>query len=465
MLLLPFRLHSLWLSVLLLSFTVPLSGCSRVQGPEDVEEEFTFTAEDVVRFRELAQQARSGVSETGALGVPYLEPLDALPGDDDMVHFSLQDAHESMRADTDTEAEVYRVTNEFLNVRTEPRVTASIVKRLVQGNAVTVLAFTDAAWAQVKLSDGKEGFIAQRYIARLTTDARLPEEKKAFEGMYFVDFGFVNVRRSPDQQSEKLGELAGQAIVRPISMDAVWARVPFEGREGYVARQYLSPFLPNFLVRQDAYTLPTLHYSFTEPHALDALLSHTEKLRSQGVTFLTFRDFYDVLLRQEKRDIRLPPRGVLLALSGVTGENVREISDALSSVGVHATLFLSTKHVGLAGVTEKMLLTLLANGFDVQSGGHTGEDLRSLTDSQLDAELLQSRRLLEDITKRTIFAVLYPSGGVNERVMQHAAKAGYLLGIGAVPERAFTRSQFLRLPSYVVGKGMTEDDVVRIVKN
>ncbi|MBI1934767.1 polysaccharide deacetylase family protein, partial [Candidatus Peregrinibacteria bacterium] len=187
-------------------------------------------------------------------------------------------------------------------------------------------------------------------------------------------------------------------------------------------------------------------------------------LRGQGVTFLTFRDFYDVLLRQEKRDIRLPPRGVLLALSGVTGENVREVSDALASAGVRATLFLSTKHVGLTGVTEKTLLTLLANGFDVQSGGHTGEDLRSLTDSQLDAEFLQSRRLLGDLTKKTIFVVLYPSGGVNERVMQHAAKAGYLLGIGAVPERAFTRSQFLRLPSYLIGKGMTEDDIVRIVK-
>ena len=453
-----------FLLALIVCSAVVLSGCGRVQGPDDVEEEFTFTAEDVVRFRELAQQARSGETGTGAPGVPYLEPLDAVP-DDGTVHFSLHDAYENMRADTDTEAVVYRVTNAFLNVRTEPRVTAAVVKRLVQGDAVTVLDFTDAAWAHVKLSDGKDGFVAQRYIARLTTDAKLPEEKKAFEGMYFVDFGFVNVRRSPDQQSEKVGELAGQAIVRPISMDSVWARIPFQGKEGYVARQYLSLFFPNFLVRQDAYTLPILHYSLAEPHALDALLSHTEKLRGQGVTFLTFRDFYDVLLRQEKRDIRLPPRGVLLALSGVTGENVREVSDALSSAGVHATLFLSTKHVGLTGVTEKTLLTLLANGFDVQSGGHTGEDLRSLTDSQLDAEFLQSRRLLEDLTKKTIFAVLYPSGGVNERVMQHAAKAGYLLGVGSVPERAFTRSQFLRLPSYLVSKGMTEDDVVRIVKN
>lgn len=459
----PFRRRSLPFLVLFLCSAVALSGCGNVQGPDDVEEEFTFTAEDVVRFRELAQRARSGESETGVLGIPYLEPLDAVP-DDGEVHFSLNDAHEKMRADTAVEAGMYRVTNEFLNVRTEPRVTAPIVKRLAQGDAATLIAFTDAAWAHVKLADGKEGFVAQRYLARLTTDAKLPEEKKAFDGLSFVDFGFVNVRRSPDQQSEKLGELAGQALVRPISMDPVWARIPFEGREGYVARQYLSPFLPNFLVRQDAYTLPVLHYSLADPDALDVILSHAEALRGQGMTFLTFRDFYDMLLRQEKRDVRLSPHSVLLALSGVTGENVREVSDALSSVGVRATLFLPTKHVGLAGVTEKMLLTLLANGFDVQSGGHTGEDLRSLTDSQLDAEFLQSRRLLEDLTKKTIFAVLYSSGGVNERVMQHAAKAGYLLGVGSVPERTFTRSQFLRLPSYSVGKGMTAEDVVRMAK-
>lgn len=462
---LPPFLRFLRFPVLFLCFASILAGCGNVRGPDAAEEEFTFTAEDVVRFRELAQRARSGDSGTGVLGVPYLEPLDAVSADDDgAVHFSLNDAYENMRADTAVEAGVYRVTNEFLNVRAEPRVTAPIVKRLVQGDAVTLLEFTDAAWAHVKLADGKEGYVAQRYIARLTTDAKLSEEKKAFEGLSFVDFGFVNVRRSPDQQSEKLGELAGQAIVRPISMDAVWARVPFDGREGYVARQYLSPFLPNFLVRQDAYTLPILHYSLADPGALAIVLSHAEALRGQGVTFLSFRDFYDILLRQEKRDVRLPPRGVLVALSGVTGENAREISDALSSIGVRATLFLSTKHVGLAGVTEKMLLTLLANGFDVQSGGHTGEDLRSLTDSQLDAELLQSRRLLEDLTKKTVFAILYPSGGVNERVMQHAAKAGYLLGVGSVPERAFTRSQFLRLPSYGVGKGMATEDVLRMVK-
>src|SRR3990167_7611815 len=256
---------------LIVCSAVVLSGCGRVQGPDDVEEEFTFTAEDVVRFRELAQQARSRESETGTLGIPYLEPLDAVSDDDDTVYFSLNEAHEDMRADTVTDAEVYRVTNEFLNVRTESRVTASIVKRLVHGDAVTVLDFTDAAWARVKLSDGKEGFVAQRYIARLTTDARLPEEKKEFDGMYFVDFGFVNVRRSPDQQSEKFGELAGQAIVRPISMDSVWARIPFQGKEGYVARQYLSPFFPNFLVRQDVYTLPILQYSLTESHGIDAL--------------------------------------------------------------------------------------------------------------------------------------------------------------------------------------------------
>lgn len=458
----PCRCRALWLSILLFGSPVVLSACRGVQGPEDTEEEFTFTAEDVVRFRELAQKARSHTSGTGALGVPYLEPLETVL-DEDTVHFSLNEEHEKMRTETDTEAGVYRVTNEFLNVRAEPEVTAAIVKRLVQGDAVTVLDFTDSAWARVKLSDGKEGFVAQRYIARLTTDAKLAEEKKAFEGMYFVDFGFVNVRRSPDQQSEKLGELAGQAIVRPISMDAAWARIPFEGKEGYVARQYLSPFLPNFLVRQDAYTLPILHYDLAEPHALDALLSHAGRLRGEGVTFFTFRDFYTILLRQEKRDVRLPPRGVLLALSGATGENVREVSDALSSAGVHATLFLMTKNVGLTGVTEKMLLTMLANGLDVQSGVHTGEDLRSLTDTQLDAELLQSRRLLADLTKKTIFAVLYPSGSVNERVMQHAAKVGYLLGVGAVPDRAFTRSQFLRLPSYRSNE-MAEEDVVRIVK-
>jgi peptidoglycan/xylan/chitin deacetylase (PgdA/CDA1 family) len=120
--------------------------------------------------------------------------------------------------------------------------------------------------------------------------------------------------------------------------------------------------------------------------------------------------------------------------------------------------------VGLQGITEKTMLTLLANGFDLQSAGHTGDDLRSLTNAQLELELQQSRAIIEETTKQPVFAVLYPQGGVNDRVMEKAAAAGYLLGISAAPERTFTREQFLRVPSFDIAPGLSADDLVKLAK-
>ena len=55
-------------------------------------------------------------------------------------------------------------------------------------------------------------------------------------------------------------------------------------------------------------------------------------------------------------------------------------------------------------------------------------------------------------------------GGVNERVMQLAGEAGYLFGVGSAPEASFSRTQFLRLPSFIISGSMTPEDVLGIVK-
>jgi peptidoglycan/xylan/chitin deacetylase (PgdA/CDA1 family) len=145
-------------------------------------------------------------------------------------------------------------------------------------------------------------------------------------------------------------------------------------------------------------------------------------------------------------------------------KNVQEISQALQTSGASATLFLHTADIGIGGITEKTVLSLSANGFDVQSGGHTGDDLRSLTNAQMQLELGQSRVLLEDMTGKPVFAIGYPIGGVNERVMQLAGEAGYLFGLGSAPESSFSRTQFLRLPGFIVTGSMTPEDVVGILK-
>ena len=460
--------RSLVAFLLVASFGILFAGCGGK--PPAEEEEFAFTAEDLARFRDLARQADMGESGSTVLDLASGATVELtagqhLPTEPPVLDLSLVKTYDAVRAGPGlTTKESYQVTNEFLNVRAAPNVTSAQVARLVRGEAVTVLEFVDAAWAKVRLADNREGFVSQRYVAKLVSEDQLKKEKEAFQGQYFVNFGFVNVRKAADSESEKLGELPGQSFVKPLSHDENWARISFQGKEGYVAMQYLSPFLPNFLVRQNAFTLPILHYRLAQAGGLAALQRHLPKLKAEGVSFLTMAQFADLLLRQQEKDVRLPPKAVVIAVSDITAQNVREASDALIAAGVKATLFIPTKELGLSGITEKTLLTLQANGFDLESAGHTGDDLRSLTNAQVELELKQSRKLLEEYTHGQVRVVGYPEGGVNDRVAQYAAQAGYLLGVGVAPDRTFQREQLLRLPSFLVSPTATDQEVLTMVK-
>ncbi|MFH0770468.1 MAG: SH3 domain-containing protein [Candidatus Peregrinibacteria bacterium] len=454
--------------LLVASFGILFAGCGPTQEQLQKEEEFTFTADDVARFRSLSEEAgRTGSGQT-ASGSTNLS-LQTGSGDSSLspivLDLSLSRTYGAIRSGPQATGDnLYRVTNEFLNVREAPKVTAPSGGRLLEGDVCTLIEFVDAAWARVKLTDGKEGYVAQRYIAKLTSEEKLPQEKAAFAGLYFVDFGFLNVRKMPDTAGEKIGELPGQAIVKVISKDDVWARIPFQGKDGYAAVQYLKPFLPNFLVRQESFTLPILQYRLEQEGALSALTQHIARLRSDGMKIVTLRDFRDLLLAQEKRDVRLDPKTVVLTVSGVTSENVRQLSETLQAGGIRATLFIATKQIGLAGITEKTIINLIANGNDIQSAAHTGDDLRSLTNAQVELELTQSRRLLEQYAHQQVFAIGYPLGGVNERVQAKAEEAGFLLGVGPVQQRTFTRADLLNLPSFGISPSATADEVLKLVK-
>ena len=444
--------------LLIACFGILFAGCaSTPQEPEDV----VFTQEELERARELAQQVSSSSAGSG-ITVPALAmgTGSGLP----TVDVSQVPMFNAIRTAGSAKPNQYRVSFDFVNIRSEPRVTGTTLGRKERGALFDVVEFVDSSWAKVRMDGDAVGYVSAQYLARVVAEEKLAEEKKQYEGMYFVDFQFLNVRAQPDQKSEKLGELPSQAIVRPLAIENGWARVPFNGRDGYVSSEYLEPFLPTILVRQERFELPVLVYSAADADTLDALVRHNARLREEGMKVMTLREVADTLQKQEQRDVRLDPKSVVVAVTGITAENAASVTDVLQRNGIRATVFLQTKDIGITGITEKQLLTLIAGGQDVQSAGHTGDDLRSLTDAQVQLELVQSRKIIEDVTKRPVLAMFYPQGGTNDRVMQMAADAGYLFGITSMQDRVFTRDQLLRLPSLTIAPLQTGDDLMKLVR-
>lgn len=491
--------RSLIIFLLVACFGTLFMGCGRQPETTDKSfEEFTFNDNDLQRVQEVVASSSSTAFSSGsdltvlgsssssiqtsfdltiqgsqsssstasiATAAVTTSSSASVPAINVVLDVEKQKQYDNLRMGiVDQAGNLYRVNNPFLNVRSSTQVGSTQVEKLNQGAIVTVLDIPNAQWAKIRMADGKEGYVAFRYIAKLTTEQRLPEDKKQFEGKYFVDFSFLNVRKDASAQAEKIGELPGQAIVKPLSINGEWARVSIDGREGFVSSKYLKPFQPVYLVRQEDYTLPILQYRATDNGSLSALGKHIAALKAAGMKVVTLDALYDIVSDQEKRDARITPGTVALTIAGVNGKNAKEVNDTLQKAGVAATLFITTKDVGITGVTEKMMLTLLANRNEIQSEGHTGDDLRSLTDAQLLLELGQSKKLIEDVTRREVYVVSYPQGGVNDRVMKVASQAGYLFGVSQAPDKKFTRSQFLRLPSLYVSSTMTPEEVVKMVK-
>lgn len=441
--------------LLVASFGILFAGCGGSEPAEIPQaDEFSFTMEDIAKVKEMASDG------TGAY-IPRLELAPESEGEDiaPVIDVGSISKFNAIRTGTDGEQDIHRVTNIFLNVRSQPNVTSSQLGSLERSDSVEVIEFIDAAWAKI-VYENQEGYVASRYISKLVSEEQLAKERQKYEGLYFVDFGFLNVRKSADANSEKIGELPGQSFVRPLTMDDVWARIPFGDGDGYVAVQYLTPFLPNFLVRQSTFNLPIVHYRLANPDVINAMPKQISALKEAGYTLWTLNDFYQLLLSQEERDVRLDSKIVVLAVSDLTPDNIRDVSDVLRASSASATLFIPTKYIGEGAIDKKLLTTLLANGHDIQSAGHTADDLRSLTNAQIELELSQSKQILEDATSRSVYAIGYPMGGVNDRVARKAAEVGYLLGLSAASDVRFDRTQLLRMPSVTAKATTSPEDLV-----
>ncbi len=457
-------------------FGILFAGCSaQVTTKESEKDDVVFTEEDVARFQELARtgteldttgEVDTGSSSSGqSSGGPTLL-TNSSASSVQVLDMSMAKTYDSARSASAAQGtNVFRVTNPTLNVRAEPSANAALVASLRGGDSVSVVEITNGEWAKVTTSDGKTGFVSVQYISKVIDEAKRAEEEAAFANLYYVDFQFLNMRKEPNQGSEKIAEIPGLSFVKPLSIEGGWAKVEFGGKQGYVSTQYLTKFMVKFVSRQETYKIPILNYQLSQAGMGGTLVAHANRLVAEGYTLMSLRNVYDAVLAQEKDSTkRFEGKNVVIAVSDITGANVKQVSDLLYSNRIPATFFITTKNIGMSGITEKQMLTLKANGFDLQAAGHTGDDLRSLTNAQVTLEVQQSRKMIEDLSDKPVYAIAYPQGATNDRVMQAARDAGYLFGIAAGNTSTFSRSQFLQVPSFTVASSMTGDEVVTIAQ-
>lgn len=145
-------------------------------------------------------------------------------------------------------------------------------------------------------------------------------------------------------------------------------------------------------------------------------------LREHGYTFLHVSEVEEAL----RLGRELPEKAVALTLDDGYRDNFTEAFPILQKYGAKATVFMVTNNFGrperLAWDDAK---AMSAGRVGFQSHTVSHPDLTALSDSDLTAELANSKQILEQGLGVRVTSLAYPAGAFDDRVVEFVSRTGY----------------------------------------
>ena len=122
----------------------------------------------------------------------------------------------------------------------------------------------------------------------------------------------------------------------------------------------------------------------------------------------------------------LPLGGVTLAFDDGNSSDFEHAFKYLKRLGRSACFFVLTGRIGSPGyLTANQIATMHAEGMRIGSHGVAHCDWRALPDDQLEAELIGSRKALEELLGAPVLEAACPFGSYDRRVLRGLKAAGY----------------------------------------
>ncbi|WP_088321367.1 SH3 domain-containing protein [Bacillus wiedmannii] len=139
--------------------------------------------------------------------------------------------------------EVGTINATSLRVRSAANTSSTILGTLKNGEKVTVLGKANG-WAKISYQ-GKEGYVSLEFITigKDSIDPTNPTNPtnpgQVIEERAVVNASLLNVRKGPSTGAAAVGHLKNGETVTIIGKDNGWAKIRFNGGEGYVSLQFL----------------------------------------------------------------------------------------------------------------------------------------------------------------------------------------------------------------------------------
>jgi peptidoglycan/xylan/chitin deacetylase (PgdA/CDA1 family) len=179
--------------------------------------------------------------------------------------------------------------------------------------------------------------------------------------------------------------------------------------------------------------IPVLLYHAVTVHP-PAALEHVGCLRDSGRAGLTVPEFAACLEGQAP----LPAQPVLVTFDDGYADFL-DAAEQLAAAGLPSTLYVTTGHVGAAGMLTRGQLRSLGGTVEVGAHSRRHPRLDELPPDRLRDEVWGSKADLEDVLQRPARSFAYPHGDHDRRVRQVVVEAGF--GSAAAVKNAFSHDR------------------------
>lgn len=143
---------------------------------------------------------------------------------------------------------------------------------------------------------------------------------------------------------------------------------------------------------------------------------HIREFKEAGYTFLDVSN-----LRKPAAGSSLPEKSLLITFDDGYADNYNYAYPILREEQVPATFFVVSSTVGNNNrMTADQLREMQANGMQIGSHSVNHEILTAMNSKEIDFELRASRATLEKMLGKPVYALAYPTGKVNEAVLDKA---------------------------------------------
>jgi peptidoglycan/xylan/chitin deacetylase (PgdA/CDA1 family) len=129
--------------------------------------------------------------------------------------------------------------------------------------------------------------------------------------------------------------------------------------------------------------------------------------------------------KMNSKMIGLPRQIVITFDDGYQG-NYECAFSILKKYNLKAIFFVVTKWVGKKGMmTWEQLRNMGKYGMSIQSHTHSHKPLQSLSGGQIEKELVESKKLIEDNIQKCVTSISLPHGSINRRIIELSIKTNY----------------------------------------